>query len=651
MNRGIAALLQRAHRDGFQRARAIEIGDEPPLRVDGDDPGSSRNVNFRWLASTVLAGVLGIVLLGSAIYTSMDGVTSFAKPGVYARWDPYGSRQAQGANSNRKSDQILLGRGVDEDRQIFRISTTTRSGNREIVRTRPVTRISANLIPAGLDVDIPAFNPLAMFANDKGGSPAEEAMPAADGEVSYTVQNLTNIKFAADDAGPSVTLEDVLSSVRDVAAMSAVSGNDFAGFGDFGGSSSAMASLTGPSAPNMTVIGKKPPRNDSGGRDDERVVTARQNDKLDDVLMRQGATREDARAIASAFGARSGYGTMALQAGQVVRILTAQEGGRMKPLRVAVESGSTESIVALSDMGDYVSVADSQDIAQNEGENFENVQMADGPGELSLYQSFYGTALTKGVPKEIINELVEVFSYDADFQRKASANDGFEVLFASDDAGQVDGQTEILYSSLISGGITRKYYRYQSPEDGTVDYYDEEGRSARKFLMRKPIATGQMRSGFGMRRHPILGYSKMHTGVDFAAPRGTPIYSAGNGTVLQAKRAGGYGNQVKIKHANGYETAYGHMSSFARGLSPGDRVRQGQLIGYVGSTGLSTGNHLHYEVLVNGRFQNPMSMKVPRGKELDGPALAEFMRERDRINGFVEKPSSSAQAAAVARGG
>jgi hypothetical protein len=235
--------------------------------------------------------------------------------------------------------------------------------------------------------------------------------------------------------------------------MSAVYGNDFAGFGDFGGSPNAMAALTSGPAPNMTVVGKKPARGDVGGRDDERVVTARQNDKLDDVLMRQGSTREDARAIAAAFGSRSGYGTMALQAGQVVRILTAQEGGRLKPLRVAVESGSTESIVALSDMGEYVSVADSQDIAQTEGENFENVQMAGGPGELSLYQSFYGTALAKGVPKAIINELVEVFSYDADFQRKASSNDGFEVLFASDDAGQVDGPTEILYSSLISGSF------------------------------------------------------------------------------------------------------------------------------------------------------------------------------------------------------
>jgi murein DD-endopeptidase MepM/ murein hydrolase activator NlpD len=147
-----------------------------------------------------------------------------------------------------------------------------------------------------------------------------------------------------------------------------------------------------------------------------------------------------------------------------------------------------------------------------------------------------------------------------------------------------------------------------------------------------------------MRRHPILGYSKMHTGVDWAAPRGTPIYASGNGTIELAKRNGGYGNQVKIKHTNGYETAYGHMQGFARGLKEGMRVRQGQLIGYVGSTGLSTGPHVHYEVLVNGRFVNPMRIKVPRGRELDGSALAEFQRERERIDGVVGKNGSNSSA-------
>jgi murein DD-endopeptidase MepM/ murein hydrolase activator NlpD len=497
-------------------------------------------------------------------------------------------------------------------------------------------------MPAGITVDIPAFNPLAMFAeNDEPDAAAGEALPAVDGDISYTVQNLAQIKIEPDD-GPQVTLENVLASVRDTAAIEAVHGNDFQAFGDFGGADNAMAALTGIAPPNMTVVAKTEAKNDAGGEDDERVVTARPNDRLDELLMRQGATPQEAREIAAAFGAQSGYGTVGLMAGQIVKILMAPTGTRPQPVRVIVTSGSSESIVALSDTGGYVAVADVPEIAQ-EGEILKDTDVAGG-SDLSLYQSFYGTALTKGIPKPVIDEMVRIFGYDADFQRKVGGSDGFEVLYVSDDVGQIDGPPEILYSALVSGGETRRYYRFQSPDDGSVDYYDEEGRSARKFLMRKPIAAGQMRSGFGMRRHPILGYSKMHTGVDWAAPRGTPIYASGNGVIELAKRNGGYGNQVKIKHTNGYETAYGHMQGFARGLKEGMRVRQGQLIGYVGSTGLSTGPHVHYEVLVNGRFVNPMRIKVPRGRELDGSALAEFQRERERIDGVVGKDGSNSSA-------
>ena len=190
----------------------------------------------------------------------------------------------------------------------------------------------------------------------------------------------------------------------------------------------------------------------------------------------------------------------------------------------------------------------------------------------------------------------------------------------------------MLFASLTVGGETKKYYRFQTPDDAVVDYYDETGKSAKKFLVRKPVNNAIMRSGFGSRRHPILGYVKMHTGVDWATPYGTPIFASGNGVVEIAGREGGYGKYVKLKHNNGYETAYGHMSAFAKGLEPGKRVRQGQVIGFVGSTGQSTGAHVHYEILVNGRFVDPMRIKLPRGRSLEGPLLASFEKERDRLD-------------------
>jgi murein DD-endopeptidase MepM/ murein hydrolase activator NlpD len=188
------------------------------------------------------------------------------------------------------------------------------------------------------------------------------------------------------------------------------------------------------------------------------------------------------------------------------------------------------------------------------------------------------------------------------------------------------------------GGNSRNFYRFQM-EDGTVDYFDEDGRSARQFLLRNPVPNGKFRSGFGARRHPILGYVRMHTGVDWAAPRGTPIIAAGNGTVEKAGWSGGYGRQTIIRHANGYETSYNHQSGIASGVVPGARVRQGQVIGYVGSTGLSTGPHLHYELIVNGNKVDPMRVRLPNGKVLKGPELEAFKKEKERIDELLREDS------------
>ena len=195
----------------------------------------------------------------------------------------------------------------------------------------------------------------------------------------------------------------------------------------------------------------------------------------------------------------------------------------------------------------------------------------------------------------------------------------------------------MLFAALTVGGETKRLYRYQTPDDGLIDYYDESGKSAKKFLVRKPVAEGIMRSGFGLRRHPILGYVKMHTGVDWAAPTGTPIYAAGNGVIEKEGWESGYGKFILIRHHNGYETAYGHMSAYAKGTHEGEHVRQGQVIGFVGSTGLSTGSHLHFEIRINDRFVDPMRIKLPRGRELRGKVLTAFEQERARVDGILAR--------------
>ncbi len=259
-------------------------------------------------------------------------------------------------------------------------------------------------------------------------------------------------------------------------------------------------------------------------------------------------------------------------------------------------------------------------------------------GGIRLYDSIYETAMRDKVPMPIIEDMIRIYSYDVDFQRRVQPGDSFEVFYAGDDetpGASADAKSEVLFAALTVDGETKRYFRYQTPDDSVVDYYDETGKSAKKFLVRKPVNNGILRSAFGGRRHPILGYTRAHTGVDWAAPFGTPIFASGNGSIERVGWEGGYGKFVLIKHPNGYETAYGHMTAYAKGMEPGKSVRQGQIIGFVGSTGLSTGPHVHYEIRVNGRFVDPMRIRLPRGRSLEGPMLASFEQERDRLQGMM----------------
>jgi murein DD-endopeptidase MepM/ murein hydrolase activator NlpD len=307
-------------------------------------------------------------------------------------------------------------------------------------------------------------------------------------------------------------------------------------------------------------------------------------------------------------------------------------------------------VAALSDVGTYVAVdvQSMNTVAETAtGKDDDDDDDDDGSG-VRLYQSIYETAMRNKVPAAVIEDMVRIYSYDVDFQRKVQPGDSFDVYFAGEDEGTGKDKTEVLYAALTVGGETKKYYRFQTPDDSVVDFYDETGKSAKKFLVRKPVNSAIMRSGFGGRRHPILGYTKMHTGVDWATPYGTPIFASGNGVVEKVGWEGGYGKYVRLKHNNGYETAYGHMSAFAKGMEPGKRVRQGQVIGFVGSTGMSTGAHVHYEILVNGRFVDPMRVKLPRGRSLEGAVMAGFEKERDRLDTQMNNRGNAARVSEAA---
>ena len=244
--------------------------------------------------------------------------------------------------------------------------------------------------------------------------------------------------------------------------------------------------------------------------------------------------------------------------------------------------------------------------------------------------SLYAAGLEAGLPSAVLAEMIRVFSYDVDFQREIQTGDRFEVFFERyyDDLGKPAKDGRILYAALNLRGQELRYYYYE-PSDGGPDYFNSRGQAAKKGLLRTPMDGAKLTSRFGMRNHPILGYSKMHKGVDFGAAKGTPIQAAGDGSVEMAGANGAYGNYVRLRHSSGYATAYAHMSRIA--VKPGQRVRQGQVIGYVGSTGRSTGPHLHYEVLANNRQINPLSVRMPTGRTLAGRELQRFQQRIDEL--------------------
>jgi murein DD-endopeptidase MepM/ murein hydrolase activator NlpD len=576
-------------------------------------------------------------------------------------------RGAIGAASDklgiRKSDRLPSAEEQNFARQVIRVSTISRSGNHEIVRVRPLVRIAGNLalVSSDLSANIPPFNPQRMLADagpDGAATPAEtQAEPEA--EVAFVMRDLgpmlPKLKIAL-----TTPEDEVIARVREAADWNERNAKHVPMTADIMGIKLAYAGQ-GAADPyagfearivpeNITLLAKTATQTTGGNPFSEKVVVAKKGDTLAGMLHELGASEEDIAAIAKVLSrGRDGQ----IHEGQKLRVLLSPVPGKkeVRPVRVIVAGDSgIDAVAALSDMGKYVPVDVRNVDAEVAAADDSQAEEDNGAG-VRLYQSIYETALRNKVPKPIIEDLIRIYSYDVDFQRRVQPGDSFEVLYAGEDEQPgADARNDVLFASLTVGGETKKFYRFQSPDDGLVDYYDESGKSAKKFLVRKPVADGIMRSGFGIRRHPILGYTKMHTGVDWAAPTGTPIFAAGNGTVEKAGWESGYGKFILIRHANGYETAYGHMSAYARGMDEGKHVRQGQVIGFVGSTGLSTGSHVHFEIRINDRFVDPMRIKLPRGRELQGPILAAFEKERGRLDAIMaRKPARVASTASAGR--
>lgn len=353
-------------------------------------------------------------------------------------------------------------------------------------------------------------------------------------------------------------------------------------------------------------------------------VSIKRNETLSGVLDRIGAPRDEANGAV-------------LAAGQLVDLRRVRPGDE---ITAWLETDAAAGGVRLVGVSLRPEVERQVLVARNADGGWVThelkAKMTAGHNRVSgaIDQSIYQTALALGAGDQQVVDYAEIFGYDIDFQRETQNGDQFEILYETfdDERGQPVKAGSVIFASMNGQALKKNFYRYTPSDDGQVDYFDEQGQSAKKFLMKTPINGARLSSSFGNRKHPILGYTKLHKGTDFAAPTGTPIYAAGNGVITSWGRNGSYGNYAKIQHANGYVTAYAHMSRFAKGHAKGSRVRQGEIIGYVGTTGRSTGPHLHYEVYVGGKPVNAMKLKLPTGRKLEGEQLDTFKAEMARID-------------------
>lgn len=645
-----------------------DLGNEPPLIADGrSGPPDRREVSARWLSGTFLTGVTSSVLMGVALFAALDGRQQLATPPEIA--ELIGLANGDNSGEVAKTTRLVAPRQIAraKDRRRMEVSMVTKVGDRDVIHTMPFVQIKMALA-AGHTTNrpYPPFDPMQVFGNDSDDDAGQPATPAAAtagqiyGAKVESEMSLKTVDFpvetAAFDEKSDLSADEVEKVVREagtdlsdgavqVASLHYV---DPQQFGDAFAESMA-GSYEVKIVPENVSVSPRAAGDDQAPAFAEEIIPFTRDRDIVEAFANSGYTGLDATGMAEAITKL--LNAPALKAGTVLRVGLEVRGDAAKIVRTSVYDRTQHIVtIAIDDRGQYVP-------AQEPEANPELLTAFDNSsapvvvrGNLpNVYDGIYRAAYSYGMSKKLTQQLVKLLASDVDFQSRLNPSDRIDVLFSQPDGDdQASDESELLYVSSTFGGTTRNFYRFQM-QDGSTDYFDEDGSSAQQFLIRNPLPAGKFRSGFGARRHPILGYVRMHTGVDWAAPIGTPIIAAGNGVIEKAGWAGGYGKQIIIRHANGYETSYNHQSAFAKGVEPGVHVRQGQTIGYLGQTGLATGPHLHYELIVNGTKVDPMRVRLPVGKVLKGDDLVAFKRERERIDDLLKQEDGNSLKVASAK--
>ena len=634
----------------------VQIGNEPPM-LGGDRKSAPdrREVSLRWLSGTALTGLTSTILMSAALFAALDGRELLAVPAEVATSDQLGllSEDEVAEKGPRVYTATAL-KAELSDRRRMSVSMVTRVGDSDVIRTKPFEHVQIALAAGhSTDKTYPAFNPLNIFSDGSEPETVEEdgqsIIYGANVETEVEVR-IADFSFSDDIPADSLALSDTEAEeiVRETAAILTDGTVQLAslhyvdpfrfGIADPGlASGLGLASAARIVPENMSVAARENKGKSSFLAFDEDLIELSDAGDIAPILEETGYGRAPGMAAALETLLRA----KTLKAGHAIRLGLQETGNGAEIVRASVYSGTNHQLtIALNDRRQYVPAPEPVDpgvMRQREGGA--EIPVVAGRDMPSAYDAIYASVLSYELPESMAADIVRMVAADVDFRSPIRPTDRLELFFAVPEDTGVEAQDhELLFVEASFGGPVRTFYRFRS-SDGVVDYYDGEGRSARQFLLRNPVPNGKFRSPFGKRKHPILGYVRMHWGVDWAAPRGTPIIAPGNGVVTKAGWVSGYGKQTVIRHANGYETSYSHQSKFAKGIGKGARVRQGQVIGYIGTTGLSTGPHLHYELAVNGNRVDPMRVRLPKGRVLAGDDLQAFLSERDRINALLGKDS------------
>jgi murein DD-endopeptidase MepM/ murein hydrolase activator NlpD len=602
-------ISRRMQHDGqADNTPALDVNSAPEQAVhpflDSEFRRAFDTLDIKWLAALLLMAAGAIIMLDAVCTSFGSGLWIASAPALLQR--------AETGNELQRSDRLMP---VDRAQAGDIVRTSFEQLADDGHGTKPFTHVIARLAQAS--------HPLhALKGVDRGPgettptAPAPAALdrkPAAVTATSAASELPHEIRFGASRPVPPTH-------------ASAYAATD-----------EPAPPATTPGVPiNVTLIAKATSVVDA----ERRIIVARTGDTLSSILTALGAGVEDASAIATLLTPRSLFGRNSFAGGETVTVLQEHNRDHARVWQVSLaRDGKPERVAALSDDGRYVPAAPHQqplmaaitpaavrDVRQND--IVAGASIDSSRPRITLHESLHRLARDNRVAASLIEDIVRLCAQDVDLDGVISARDTAELLYDANEKGE----PQLAFAAVTLNGRTHRYYRFTTPDDGGTDYYDVDGHSVTASLMNKPVAEGHLGDGFGWRIHPILGDRRFHEGVDYAAPFGSPIAAAGAGVVEKIDQQWGYGKYVRIRHDFGYETTYAHISGVQRGLKVGTRIHPGQTIAYIGSTGLSTGPHLYYELRVNGHYADPLQTHLRAGRVLDGDLLATFQRARARTD-------------------